>query len=102
MNNAITDYTFTVIEDGQVPLAGEFNTFNYTPVFIAVIIAFLLVAAVIYAFWMMGHIKRVSYLSENSINAKEYYFHPIKLLQLEHELEYEVVGKSMQGIAARA
>ena len=99
MDNVITNYTFTVIEDGQVPLAGNFDTFNYTPLFLVVSIVLLLVVVFFYFTWLLGHSKRASYLSGENISVISYFFHPVRLLEREREIEYEVSGRIIQYLA---
>lgn len=99
MDNVITDYTFTVIEDGQVPLAGNFDTFNYTPLFIVVSIVLLAVVAFNYLTWLLGHTKRASYLSGEDISIRSYFFHPLRLLEREREIEYEASGSAIRNLA---
>ena len=93
------NYTFTVIEDGQVPLAGNFDTFNYTPLFAIVAIVLVAVVVFIYLAWLLGHAKRASYLSGEDISIRSYFFHPLRLLEREREIEYEASESVIRNLA---
>lgn len=87
------DYVFTIIEDNQVPLAGNFNRFSYAPVVAVVVISLVLLAILAYALWIESHIERVVALSGNDrVSRMSYFFHPVKLLREESELEYSLVN----------
>ena len=51
------DYVFTIIEDNQVPLSGNFNRFSYAPVVAVVVISLVLLAILAYALWIESHIE---------------------------------------------
>lgn len=93
MNTQVTNYAFTIIEDNQVPLAGNFDTYSFTPVIAIVILSLILLAILAYALWIETHFDRVRVLSGNdkAINAS-YFFHPAKLLRKEADLEYSLVN----------
>ncbi len=87
------DYVFTIIEDNQVPLSGNFNRFSYAPVVAVVVISLVLLAILAYALWIESHIERVIALSGNDrVPRMGYFFHPVKLLREESELEYSLVN----------
>lgn len=93
MKDRVADYTFTIIEDGQVPLAGDFSTFSYAPVIAVVVLALIAIALVAYTVWVIEHVKRVKNLNGNSnLAISEYYLHPFKLIRTEEELEYEAIA----------
>lgn len=95
MNNAILDYTFTVIEDNKVPLASSFETVNYVPVVLAVIAVMLLVSACVYVAWFLSHKSRILSLTGNKPDAKlgYYFIHPKEFLRFEYEIENDIVNK---------
>lgn len=93
MENRLTDYTFSIVEDGQVPLAGNFDSFNYMPVILIVASMLIMVAIVAYTVWVQSHLKRVVNLNGNAnMPLADYYFHPRKLIRQEAELEYEALS----------
>jgi len=59
MDNKVTDYTFTIIEDGQVPLAGNFDTVNYMPVVAMVVFCLILLAVASYTIWLLSRSNRM-------------------------------------------
>lgn len=93
MGNQIADYSFTIIEDGQVPLAGNFDTFNYSPVIAAVVMSLVLLAVIAYTFWFIAHSERIRVATADSkaVFAK-YYFHPISLLRDIRDFDYSLVN----------
>lgn len=93
MENQVTDYVFTIIEDGQVPLAGNFDTFNYTPVIMAVIMGLALLAIFAYTVWFESHSMRLATLTgEDGSNIMKYYFHPIKLIRDVTDTEFVLLN----------
>jgi len=93
MGNQVTNYSFTIIEDGQVPLAGNFDTFNYAPVVAAVVLCLILLAIAAYTVWFISNSARVSAVIGSGKEVfTEYYFHPVKLVSKVRELEYEMVS----------
>lgn len=98
MNSQVMNYTFTIIEDNQVPLAGNFDTFSFAPVIAIVVLSLILLAALAYALWVESHSNRVKVLSGSSSSVSaSYFFHPIKLLREEAELEYSLVNVPAKG-----
>lgn len=89
MGNQIADYTFTIIEDGQVPLAGNFETYSFAPVVLVVVLGLVMLAALAYALWFETHSIRVKALCGDAKTS--YFFNPAKLLREERELEYSLV-----------
>lgn len=95
MGSQVTDYTFTIIEDGQVPLAGNFDTVNYSPVIAAVIFCLMLLVIVAYTMWYLSHSERIRIFANDSRDVfAKYYFHPAKLIRDERELEFSLVSIS--------
>lgn len=96
MGSQVVDYTFTIIEDGQVPLAGNFETFSFTPVIAVVALGLVLLLALAYALWFETHSSRVKALSGDvrGFNAK-YFFHPFKLIRDEADIEYSLAEASL-------
>lgn len=96
MNN-IAEYTFTIIEDGQVPLAGNFETYSFAPVIVVVALGLVLLGLIAYTLWIETRLSRISSLtgSFDIVNAK-YFFHPGKLLRAVEELEYSLVSDSIK------
>lgn len=91
MENQVMDYTFTIIEDGQVPLAGNFETFNFAPVIFVVALGIVLLAVIAYTLWIETHSFRLRDIRGNKAVFAEYFFHPIKLIVDERETEYSLV-----------
>lgn len=93
MGTQVADYTFTIIEDGQVPLAGNFDTFSFAPVIFTVVLGLVVIAVLAYSLWLETHSSRLRMLGndENAIFTR-YFFHPIKLLRDERDLEYSLVS----------
>lgn len=90
MENAVNNYTFTIIKDEAVPLAGNFDTVNYAPLVTAVVIGLLLVAVCSYVAWLVSHSRRLA-LYNNFTTAEvvtKYFLCPAKLLRDELEVEY--------------
>lgn len=99
MSNQVVDYTFTIIEDGQVPLAGNFDTFNYTPVIVTVVLGLIVLAVLAYSLWFETHRSRVKVLcSEVNLKARNFFFRPTELLRYESELEHAIVSTSIKEI----
>lgn len=100
MENKALDYTFTIIEDGQVPLAGNFDTFSYAPV-VAIVIAVLAVLAIAaYTVWSVSRVKRLAQLTgENSDLTAKYYLRPASLLRDMKDAEYSVLSDISRNIA---
>lgn len=97
MENAVSNYTFTIIEDGQVPLAGNFNTVSYTPVIMVVAVCLIAAALVGYAFWILAHSRRIVLrdgLSDTEVVIK-YFFNPSGLLRDELAVEYALLEASL-------
>lgn len=100
MENRVMDYSFTIIEDGQVPLAGNFDTFSYAPVIAVVVVALIALALVAYAVWVSSHVRRVRNLNgRRDTVMSSFFFHPLRLIRTEAELEYEAVSELQQNIA---
>lgn len=98
MNSQVANYTFTIIEDNQVPLAGNFDTYSFAPVVAIVVLSLVLLAVLAYALWVETHTNRVKVLSGNDNAAGAgYFFHPVKLLREESELEYSLVNVPVKG-----
>ena len=94
MNNAITDYTFTVIEDNMIPLAATVDTVSYLPVILAVAVMGIIAIAVAYVVWFVSHRAYIANLTGNSNeNMTSYFIHPGKLLQREYELENSIADQ---------
>lgn len=93
MGNQVVNYSFTIIEDGQVPLAGNFETVSYTPVVAVVALCLIVLAISAYTIWFLSHTVRISATlgSEKEVLAK-YYFHPSKLIRDIREHEYRIVS----------
>ncbi|MDO4187860.1 MAG: hypothetical protein Q4D29_02620 [Lachnospiraceae bacterium] len=95
MGSQIADYTFTIIEDAQVPLAGNFETHSFAPVYLVVALGLLMLALLAYALWFETHSVRIKTLSGDAKTS--YFFHPAKLLREERELEYSLVEAPVKG-----
>lgn len=95
MENAITNYSFTVIEDNMVPLSASFETVSVAPIIIAVVTVALLVAACIYVAWFASHKTHILSLTGKKPDARlGYYFvHPKEFLRMEYEIENNLVNK---------
>ena len=91
MENQVMDYTFTIIEDGQVPLAGNFETFSFAPVIFVVALGIVLLAVIAYTLWIETHSFRLRDIRGSKAVFAEYFFHPIKLIVDERETEYSLV-----------
>ena len=93
MGSQIADYTFTIIEDGQVPLAGNFDTFNYTPVVTVVVLGLILLAVFAYTLWFDVHTRRIRELCQDrDVVRAKYFFHPMQLIKDEMDIEYSLVS----------
>lgn len=94
MENAIMNYTFTIIEDSQVPLAAGIETVSYMPVIAAIIAMAVVTGIVAYTVWFMSHKAYIMNLLGNTTESfANYYIRPGKLLQIEYELENSIADK---------
>jgi len=93
------NYSFTIIEDGQVPLAGDFSSFNFLPVVLVIAAVFIIIAMGVYISWISSHLHRIEFLSGENLTIKEYLFHPIGLMRYEYEVEHEVIMSSKRKFA---
>lgn len=97
MGNQIADYTFTIVEDGQVALAGNFDTFNFTPVIMVVVLGVALLLLLAYTLWFETHSRRIMELAGiNSRKSARYFFHPVRLLRDEMDVEYSLAAVSLE------
>lgn len=90
----ISDYTLTIIEDNQVPLAASFDSgFSYLPVVVAVMTMIVFVAVIAYTLWFISHRSHILALTgrDGDADVAQYFAHPRKLLQLEYEVENKIV-----------
>lgn len=97
MENSVANYTFTIIEDGQVPLAGNFDTVSYSPVVAVVVVCLILAALCGYVFWILAH-SRVIAMKENTSATEvvsRYFFNPMGLLRDETATEYALLEGSL-------
>lgn len=93
MGNQVVNYSFTIIEDGQVPLAGNFETVSYTPVVAVVALCLIVLAISAYTIWFLSHTVRISAtLGSGKEVFSKYYFHPAKLIRDIREHEYRMVS----------
>lgn len=94
MNAMISDYTFTVIEENKVPLAATFDSgTSYAPVIVAVLLMAVFVSLLAYTIWFTSHKSHILTLTgeDNGNEIIHYFTHPIKLLQMEYEIENRIV-----------
>lgn len=92
----ISDYTFVVIEDEMVPLAGNFNTgFNYMPVIIAVCVMAVVISLIAYTVWFLSHKSHIVALTgkNDSTSLFSLFIRPRRLMQLEYETENSIVNQ---------
>lgn len=97
MGNSVANYSFTIIEDGQVPLAGSFDTVSYTPIVAIVVICLMIAALCGYVFWILAHSKRIAMQGNMSVAeiVSNYFFNPLGLLRDETATEYALLEGSL-------
>lgn len=92
MGNYVKDYTFAVIDNGNVPLAGNFDTVSFAPVVLTVATALILAVVISYAIWFFSHSVRVrNACGSDTKTIVSYFFHPLKLTADETAIEYSLL-----------
>lgn len=99
MENRVADYTFTIIEDGQVPLAGNFDTFSYAPVIMAVTAVLVLLAIAMYMMWIVSKARLIGNVIGDKAVIVKYFFHPAKLIRDERDYEYSLLNEADGNLA---
>ena len=94
MGDSIKDYTFTIIEDGAVPLAGNFDQVAKMPIATIVVIGLLVLAICSYIVWFHSMITRVSEYSEmtKAQLVSKYFIHPQRLVEACEECEHNALS----------
>ncbi len=97
------NYTFTVIEDGAVPMAaGPYSQSYFVWALVGMLVITVALLLSMYIFWYTQHRKRVAYLKKD-LNEQDMpdrtrgkpfsIFHPRRLLELEEHLEESLAGR---------
>lgn len=96
------NYSFTVIEDGAVPMAGFSQTNDYFVLaLVGIVVVTVVLLLLIYTIWYSEHKKRIRKLKANlaeydeekaSMTTPVSVFHPRDFLKTEKELEQELAG----------
>lgn len=94
MGDSIKDYTFTIIEDGAVPLAGNFDQVAKMPIATIVIIGLIVLAVCSYAVWCYSKLARVKEYSELTLfqATVKYFLHPQRLVEVCEECEHNALS----------
>lgn len=94
MGDSITNYTFSIIEDEMVPLAGDFDKVTKVPTLAVVIICLVILAICSYSMWVYTKISRImEYTDESTFTLLiKYYFRPQHLKEACEECEHNALS----------
>ena len=102
------NYSFTVIEDGAVPMAGFSQTNDYFVLaLVGIVVVTVVLFLLIYTIWYSEHKKRIRKLKANlaeydeekaSMTTPVSIFHPREFLETEKQLEQSLAGYYMKQV----